>query len=601
MKNKKFFLAVASLIVIILSVVVVWYALSNKEHESLIISTYFGVLGIIISVLWSNYLKQTEIENINNRRKHYKSGYVAITFLILSLVYMLIVFLFQWDDRIWVLTGGVTILVSAIWTIILGILSKQSLSGQEDCIVEPEKFWRIIWNMLPARFGYEKNPILNVLIIHSAEGADLAKQMRQRYEQTKNELWIDLHSCVGNNREQLENRLTTRNYIGIHLIYTEDIKSEMPWVRELCYEWSQNNKSKPIVYTNCTSEHQPLNYGTSSKDSDSILRLFQRTYSLSELWREQANIHHKFFKWLTIFFIIILSGLIYMFFNTLKSNEQLILVGGGTVKEYLEKNINTKIFPMDNLIFVPTPTGIGCEKLGDEGFTRQLQGRVIIMSSEYQEREDSLVIKNFRLDRNTTVTHILEVFLCRDTFYIKSKGINNFDTFIKKDTGGSTLGITKSALIEKIEKDNNIKRVFHTNERSGTYKFYENVIKVAKNKGFTDSESVYYADEKDEKFNRHNNYIILTRTFYDPIPKPQTSISKINILDSLGKKPELGNLFLYIPITDKEIKNNRYVLPNHIQKFLESIESKVCFPKEIDGINGYDIMISDTSYNKYLK
>jgi Ca2+/Na+ antiporter len=577
------------LIFVLTAMAAIWIWL-NKDGElgsvtERVITLYFTILATVISVFQLIDQKKDEAESKQYKMKNNKTGNVIIPFFVLSLFFIPLSFLLDFSLYLKILGIGICA-VCAIWIIFLGILSKQSLRGQENYIVQPEKFWRMIWNMLPARWGYENNPILNVLIIYSKEGEEQAKQTREKYKQAENELRIDCHLCEVNKKEQLDNKLNTTKYIGVHLIYTEDIKNDMLWVRELLFEWASKNKSKPIVYTNYTTDEQPLNYGTSSKNSDGIIRLFQRTHTLSELWQEQSNIQHKFFKWLSVFLILFFAGLIFMLFKPQKNNEQLILVGGGTVKEYLKKNIDTKEFSKDDLIFIPTPTGIGCEKLGDEGFTNQLQSRVIIMSSAYQEREDSIVIKNFRLDRNTTVKHILEIFLCRDTFYIKSKGINGFDT----------LGIKKSELIEKIEKDNSIKRIFHTNKESGTYKFYKNVIDAAEKKSLKNS--VYYADEKDEAFNRQNNYIILTRTFYDPIPKPRESITKINMLDSLGY-PEQGNLFLYIPITEEEIKKNCYVLPEHVQKFLESIqkeEGKVNFPKEIDNINGYDIMIRDTTY-----
>ncbi|MDR1090574.1 MAG: hypothetical protein LBL79_05815 [Prevotella sp.] len=590
MKNRKIFLTIASLALIILTAGVIYLALLFKERESLIISAYFGVLGIVVTILWTNYSKKSETEDSKNAPKQYESHF-AITSLLLSFIYILIVLLLQWNYKIWLTIGIIVFIGSAIWIFILGILSKQSLSGQEDFIVKPEKIWRIIWNMLPARFGYERNPILNVLIIYSSEGENQAKQIQQRYEQAKDELRIDEHLCVDNNKKQLENKLTTTNYIGIHLIYTEDIKSKMIWVRELCYEWANNNKSKPVVYTNYTDEDQPLNYGTSNKESDGILCLFQRTHSLSESWREQANIQHKFLKWSSVFFIITLIGLNFLFFNRLKNIDnsesipesinkgQIVLVGGGTVKEYIEQTIDSTKFSRGNLLFIPMRTEFGCEQLGDAGFTKQLQGKVIIMSSEYQKNESI-----FGLERNKTIKHILEIYLRKDTFYIKSKGIDWLNTDVKE-------GISLDALKKKIDSNNNVKTIFHTNVGSGTYNFYKNLINSV-----TKEKAVYYAgtDGKTD-FAKHNNYIILTRSFYDPIPDSNRGIERINIKGEKEMSPATGDLFLYIPITENEMANGRpYVIPSYIQEFLNSLGKKISPQIEV---NQHGTIIRDTLYH----
>jgi len=583
MKNKKIFLTIALFMVIISTGGVIYLALQFKEFENSIINVYFGVLTIIIPIFWSSYSKKFETENANNIKKRYKSGYAAITFLILSFIYILIVLLQQWNI-IWLIIGIIVFIGSAFWSFILGIRSKLSLSGQENYSVEPENFWRVIWNMLPVHFGYEKNPILNVLIIHSKEGGNQAKQMQQRYEQSKDELWIDHHLCVDNNKKQLVNKLTAINYIGIHLIYTEDIKSEMSWVRELCYEWANNNKSKPIVYTNCTDEDQPLNYGTSNKDSDGILRLFQRTHTLSESWQEQATIQHKFFKWLFVTSIAILIGFNLLFFFNRKKNEeqinkeQIVLVGGGTVKEFIEKKIDSTKFSTDNLLFVPMPTTLGCEQLGDKGFTKRLQGKVIIMSSQRQ-KNDSV----FRLFDNSTIKHILEIYLCQDNFYVRSEGIEWFN---------EEKGIDLKTLKEKIETSN-VEKVFHTNINSGTYNFYKESIDAAKEK--KKSEVYYAGKETKTSFAGKKNYLILTRSFYDPIPSSNNTTKKINILTEEGGLAE-GELFLYIPITDFEITDNSpYQIPSHIQKFLNSINVKE-FPTRIEVNQHGKTIIPDDSY-----
>ncbi|MCL2510554.1 MAG: hypothetical protein FWF09_00725 [Bacteroidales bacterium] len=599
MKNKKILTICFWLSIIVLAAVaglIIWEYYDTVPDVIEKVTGYcFSILGILITIFVSQLQmisrQKDESESSHRKAKHNKLGNIIIPFLMVSLFFVLLSFLF---DFVLYLKWGIGVFVlCAILTIILGSLSKQSLRGQENSIVEPEKFWRVFWNMLPSRFGYERNPILNVLIIHSAEGADQAKQMRQKYEQTKNELWIDLHSCIGNNKEQLENRLTTRNYIGIHLIYTEDIKSEMPWVRELCYEWSLNNKSKPIVYTNCTSENHPLNYGTSNKDSDAILRLFQRTHTLSELWREQANIQHKSFMGLSFFFAALIAGLISLLvFDRLNNSKQMniepiveqiveriniepiVLVGGGTVKEYIEKEIDPN-YPTDNLLFIPMPTGLGCGQLGDEGFIKQLRGNVIIMSSERQEK-DSV----FRLFNHDLMQNILEVYLRTDTFYIKSRNINWND----KDTAISLENLTK-----KINADNDVKIIFHTNVNSGTYNFYKPLIDSVKK-----DKKPYYAGKMATNFTQIYNYIILTRSFYDPIPNSGKKIKKIDILTKVDSIAT-GDLFLYIPITQKEVKEgDKYEIPDHIYEFLGAIRKKY-FPPIHDIVND-ETIIRDTSY-----
>jgi hypothetical protein len=583
MKNKKLFLVVSLLmaisVVTTISGLILWHYKKDVNAISIIVGVYFGILSILFFVFQMIYNSKKESGSVNSGRKRYKSGYFIIPIWIFSIIYISIGLLYKWEYTMLYL-GMCVCLISLIWILILRILSKQSLSGQEDCIVEPEKFWRIIWNMLPARFGHEKNPILNVLIIHSIEGENQAKQMQLKYEQAKDELWIDHHLCVINNKKQLENKLTTINYIGIHLIYTEDIKSRMPWVRELCYKWASNNKSKPIVYTNCTDEDQPLNYGTSNKDSDGILRLFQRTHTLSESWQEQADIQHKFFKWLFVSFITILIGFnLLLFFNHPKneeliSKEQIVLLGGGTVKEYIEQKIDST-FSTDNLLFIPMPSALGCKQLGDEGFIKRLQGKVIIMSSERQKNNSA-----FRLGDKSPIKHILEIHLCTDTFHIRSVGIKGWQDIDD--------GIDKKTLIRKIETDSKIKTIYHTNENSATYNFYKDIIDAAKKmKKNTD---IYYAGKEKTSFTDKNNYIIFTRSFYDPIP-PNSKIraKKINVLDEDGNV-EMGELFLYIPITNTEMPDNHpYEMPSQIQNFLNTI-----------GIEKFPTKIEDNQYDKKI-
>ena len=566
MKHKKLFLRLALVISFILTGFVIWWALNN-EHESLIFGAYFPIWFFIVSHIWRNLPKKPEPDDTEDIRRYNKQGYYAIPLLLVSFVYILVVFFsLRDDDNIWwfLIGGGIFLVIGLIWTLDLRKQSKQSLSGQDNCIVEPEKFWRVLWNMLPARFGNEKNPILNVLIIHSAQGEHQAKQMQQRYEQAKDELWIDQHSCKGNNKNQLINKLTAINYIGVHLIYTEDIRSEMPWVKELCDEWANNNPSKPIVYTNCTDETLPFNYGISNKDSDGILRLFQRTHTLSESWREQAGIQHKSFWWIFISFIIILIGLGGLFFfNNMNNNNSIVLVGGGTVKTYLKEKIDNKKFSVDNLLFIPMPSGDGCKQLGDEGFMQQLQGNVIIMSSKQQDTSA------FNLKNGTRIEHILEIPLCtEDKFYIRSncRNINEND----KDTS-----ISLKSLEEKIKTYDSI-IIYRTNVNSGTYDFYKTLIENLENMG---KKTVPY-DEK-SSFPEKQKYIILTRTFYDPPAAVANLNTQILYIEDEKGEIEAEDLFLYIPITKYELnKHNKYIIPDKIYGFLNSLELGK-FQKEI--------------------
>jgi len=575
MENKKFFLMITSLAVIILSVVVFWVTLTYyKEYGSLIVSSYFGVLGIAIPIiLWSIDSKKSETKNRNNIQKHCISGYVSITFLVLSGIYILITLLFQWDYK-FIIAGVIVFLISAIWTFILGILSKQSLSGQETCIVEPEKFWRVIWNMLPAHFGLEINPILNVLIIYSAEGECQVKQMQQRYEQAKDELLIDQQLCDINNKKQLKNKLAKTNYIGIHLIYTEDIKSKMPWVRELCYEWANNNKSKPIVYTNCTNEDQPLNYGASNKDSDGILRLFQRTHTLSESWREQSNIQHKFLKWLSFFFTLILIGFTTLFLN--QEQKPIVLVGGGTVKNYIEnrKLSNSK----HDLLFIQVPSDEACERMDDDGFMEPIKERLIIMSSK---RQDNTSFKLENLSDKYKPANILEIFLDYDTMYVKSKGV-------KWDAGEKMDGITLKALTEKLNKDTTI-TVYRTNKGSGTYDFYERLIDTIKNPKDT------YTFSSSKKLQEKNNYIVLTRSWFDPLHNNgENNITKIFIRDSIPGPKSRGELFLYIPI--QEEKKDKLIIPKNIKEFIKDLRGN--FNLNLEHIRGSRIITDPNCQSK---
>jgi hypothetical protein len=557
MKNKKLFLVVSLLITIsvvtIIGGMILWHYKENVNAISIVVAVYFGILSILFFVFQMIFDKKKENESINNGRKRYKSGYFIIPIWIFSIIYILIALLYKWDNTMLYLGIGVCV-ISFIWTFILGILSKQSLSGREDFIVQPEKIWRIIWNMLPARWGYENNPILNVLIIYSKEGEEQAEQTREKYKQAENELRIDCHLCEVNKKGQLDNKLNTTKYIGVHLIYTEDIKTDMLWVRELLFEWANKNKSKPIVYTNYTTEEQPLNYGTSNKDSDGIMRLFQRTHTLSELWREQSNIQYIVLKCFSFSFIIILIGLVTLFLNRMKNDgqnngeqKQIVLVGGGTVKDYIEN----KKLSNDNydLIFIPTPSNIACGQLGDDGFMEAVQDAVI-MSSKRQVHDSVFNLE--RLSDKHKIKNILEVFLDYDTMYVRSKGVE-----WKEEC------ITLEALAKKLSNNPSIK-IFHTNPGSATYDFYEKTIDTLKNK-----KDVYYLSQT---FQEEKECVVLTRSSFDPLSgKDKTINPKIYIIDSeKHKNKEFGELFLYIPIRSAENKN--LIIPQIIQNFIKDIQ-----------------------------
>jgi hypothetical protein len=233
-------------------------------------------------------------------------------------------------------------------------------------------------------------------------------------------------------------------------------------------------------------------------------------------------------------------------------DDLLILYGGGTVQYYLQsKGVN--VFK-NNRIIIPAPSGVARASLKDDVFLGHLRDKVIIMSSKKAEDKDFSTNSNSVPDYN-----VLEIFLAIDTLYVRTT-----NKFIKEKYKDKILVSELKQLLTEIHKGKLSLDVCATSINSGTRDSYSaltnHIIDSISTKEYTIN-SDYIGND---------TAIILTRTYYDPLPTGR--YTPIYILEDGNNKAYTSEVYLYIPVSLD--KNNRIIIPPHTLEFLQEVKPK---------------------------
>ncbi|MDR0789316.1 MAG: hypothetical protein LBO06_00815 [Bacteroidales bacterium] len=248
-------------------------------------------------------------------------------------------------------------------------------------------------------------------------------------------------------------------------------------------------------------------------------------------------------------------------------SKPLIILGGGSVKNYIERNyqpiLNPKLYSI-----LPAPSEFACVRLKDEDFIKLQTGNIVIMSSGY-ELHDAFFEKP---RENYKFANIVEVFLGYDTLYIKTNVKSIIDKYKERK-------IDKKDLL-KLLKDSKDVVITCTEKGSGTYNEYNKLV----------------GGEIEEKINLSNPYfkaietskptIVLTRSNYDPA-KDNSDFVNIYIIDT---NYLTSGLYLYIPLNANE-KDTTLIMPSMIKGLIRHFKPK--FPLKIPRNSA--IIIKDTS------
>jgi len=317
--------------------------------------------------------------------------------------------------------------------------------------------------------------------------------------------------------------------------------------------------------------------------------------------------------YILITFIILVTDLIC---HLVSPTEQLVFVGGGSVRNFLQEEYNLNIRQQRNSINLGIASGSAWRVLGEEYQLDQGKERKeSIKEKDDQNKYIAICLSGSKMSRNFYSEYIsnfenaivVEVFLGYDKLvtYI-SKALSDYwklgdASTIQSDTLAQKMQELMASNYEIVENDK-VKKVavFSTNKTSGTLELYKNSLqkyidleKMIDNKKTIifydnmDPEKVYLY--KDENGQHNREFVIFGSQYYNVEGLSNVLCVEKKLLDCDGKyikKP----MFLYF-LANKQ-NNDHYKISESVFGFLLNIESKL---KELNKT------IPDTTWNTIKK
>ena len=246
------------------------------------------------------------------------------------------------------------------------------------------------------------------------------------------------------------------------------------------------------------------------------------------------------------------------------NNEKLVLIGSGTVYEYLKEGDFFKkyyeIVDSSCLISVRVPSLTACKTLKDE--TRK-NNEWIVMSSVRANPVDFMDLNE--IDDFKKEKRIVEVFLEKDKLLVITTRDKIFDPYFNnKDK------IKSDKLKDLLAESKNLKfDIYTTSEESGTYATYQKKVgyDVLKESNKFELNSIYPENVP---------FVILGSCLYKPKNFDYQNHNSYYVYDSEGNPIE-KKLYLYFSCSF-DINNSKLMVSKEIMKFLKCVKNDFEIP-----------------------
>jgi hypothetical protein len=263
--------------------------------------TLMGQFSAIITILTAiiAFIKLVMKKQSNNPKHHSSKGtasYILLpVFLIISGT-MICLWYYGVEISVWLYVAFVISLVSILWMATIA-----SLSFNKKEIMQPAWIWKLLFYKIP-KFGTNSKLKINILLLCANDYENQAKEIINHNEENAL-LDIQIFNCSDKSQQGLTDYLRQHNFWGIYILLSPELE-ENEWYYESCKNWTSNNKTKPVIYTNFNTTSN-LSFGKvpSQNYKYGILKLFERTCKQADEWEKQAK-NHRIVCFSTLLLII---------------------------------------------------------------------------------------------------------------------------------------------------------------------------------------------------------------------------------------------------------------------------------------------------------
>lgn len=276
-------------------------------------------------------------------------------------------------------------------------------------------------------------------------------------------------------------------------------------------------------------------------------------------------------KIIVVCLAMMVIGGVWHFVSQKLTEPALVLMGGGSVMEYIQDTFEFDEKHKDyRCIYLPMPSGIAWSQITEVRSLPKQEANnypyhLVILSAGQATDSDFFpdsgergrfkdergFLNEIRIGRSKLQVAISDTSLIRR--HLSGKKINNES------------GITTQELISLLE-DPNI-TVFRTKESSGTYKKYDSILVSSGHSGLKDLYRVEEFRREQESSMYCTPFVILESATYWADNITETQAQRYFVYDEKGKAVS-NDLFVYFIVFDE---TEGYVVPKVVRKFLDDI------------------------------
>lgn len=288
---------------------------------------------------------------------------------------------------------------------------------------------------------------------------------------------------------------------------------------------------------------------------------------------------------LSMLLVGMVGSLLYTLVSHYKKDPILLLMGGGSVKGYIQTHTPDSIdisVVNENYVYVPMPSGTAWLQVAEIKSIKKRPNpdkypyHLILLSAGKARPEDLIsdVDEQNNFIKERGFVEGIKIGSSQLQIAIWDKNYEIINKYIDYVNGDSVISIQK--LAELLSNNSIDLSVYTTRQESGTYKKYDTLLRLCHFDLNQLGPKKFLEDERITT-NRLNSFIILESSTYWAQKHP--SLRRFKVIDNKNKQFVSNDLYLYF-IVYKSGDGDYYITPKAVRDFLERIG--IIMPKYID-------------------